>query len=89
MVLQVHTDNEFECDRENLRPTHFNIVATNQYAGAIVRSNRTIQDITRCLIQHLPYNHYAREMIIGCITYDIKLLNSLPAENDLPPDLSL
>ena len=86
---QFNIDNKFECAQENLRPTYLNTVAASQHIGAIERSNRTIPDINRCHVQRLPYTYCPRKIIVGCIMYAIKLLNSLPAENGLSSNLSL
>ena len=76
VVDQVHGDNEFECIREDLRPTLLNISAADEHVSMVERSIRTIKDRTRSVVQFLPYNRYPRNMIIGCVIFAVKSLNN-------------
>jgi hypothetical protein len=54
-VCNIHGDNEFECARLALTPTHLNIVAADGHVGKIERSIRTIKERLRACAHGLPY----------------------------------
>jgi len=62
-VKQVNADNEFECVREDIRPSILNTVAAEEHVGTIERAIRTNKDDTRCHIHRLPYTHYPTPMV--------------------------
>ena len=75
-VEQVHGDNEFECIREDIRPINLNITAADEHVSTIERSIKTIKERARCQVQYLPYAKYPRVMVIGCVLFTTKSLNS-------------
>ena len=76
IVEQVNGDNEFECIREDIRPILLNITAADKHVSPVERSIRSIKDRTRCQVQSIPYTKYPRTMIIGCVIFSTKSLNS-------------
>ena len=87
-VHNVNTDNEFECIKDDILPVHLNVVAAEEHVGDVERSIRTVKEGTRCDIQRLPYTHYPRAMVRGCVTKRIKDLNQLPSTYGISTDLS-
>ena len=75
-VEQVHGNNEFECVSEDIRPILMKISAADEHVSMVERSIRTIKDRTRSQIKHLPYSRYPKAMIIGCVIFAVKSLNS-------------
>jgi len=71
-IKQIHVDNEFECIREDVRPSILNIVvAAEEHVGIIEQTIRTNKDDTRCHIHRLPYTHYPIAMAEGAQTHSI------------------
>ena len=58
------------------------------HVGEVERSIRTIKEWVRCSIHDLPFRNYPRVLITGCITYNIKRLNSIPAEDGISDTMS-
>ena len=52
------------------------------------RSIRYVKDGTRAIINSLPYTHYTKAMIIGCMMYNLKSINQLPVANGLSTRVS-
>ena len=63
-----------------------NTLAAGEHVDDIERSNRTIKERTRCHLHILPYTRYPKEMVIGCVTHSVKVLNQLPADNGMSED---
>eukprot|EP00536_Pseudo-nitzschia_multiseries_P012709 jgi/Psemu1/32890/gm1.32890_g len=57
-VAQVHADNQFECIRESLldmeHPITVHCVPAGQHEPTIERSNRTLKENIRCVMNHIP-----------------------------------
>ena len=87
-VKQINADNEFECIREEVRPSILNTVAAEEHVGLIERAIRTNKDDTRCHIHRLPYTHYPTSMVEGAQIHSIYRRNSLPAANGVSQTLS-
>ena len=87
-IKQIHVDNEFECIREDVRPSIFNTVAAEEHVGIIERAIRTNKDDTRCHIHRLLYTHYPIAMVEGAQTHSIHRRNNLPAINGVSQELS-
>ena len=80
IMEQIHGENEFECIREEIRPTLLNISAADEHVSMIERSIRTIKERKRSQVQYLPYNKYPRTLVIGC---DISVIKINIKSNDL------
>ena len=65
-VIQVNTDNEFECIREEVRPINMNKV------GDIERLGRTVNEGTRYHVHLLPYIRYPKQLVVGYVAHVIK-----------------
>jgi len=87
-IKQINADNEFECVRENLRPSILNTVAAEEHVGVIERAIRTNKDDTRCHIHRLPYTHYPIAMVEGAQRHSIHRRNNLPSINGVSKELS-
>ena len=88
IVEQINGDNEFECIREDIRPILLNITAADEHVSPVERSIRSIKDRTRCQVQSLPYTKYPRMMVIGCVIFSTKSLNSEIGMSTLSTKLS-
>ena len=87
-VHNLNTDNEFECIKDDILPVQLNAVEAEEHVGDVERSIRTVKEGTRCDIQRLPYNHYPRAMVRGCVTKRIRDLNQLPSTYGISTYLS-
>ena len=74
-ISQLNVDNEFGVMVEELRPMPVNIVGAGEHVGDIERSNRTVQERTRCHVHRLPFSVYPVEMVCGCLIKVTKDLN--------------
>ena len=54
----------------------------------IERANRTLKEGTKKIINDLPYSHYPKSILVGCVVYTTKMLNNLPCGNGLSDTLS-
>ena len=82
-IKHINADNEFECAKPAFPTIFFNIVAADEYAGDIERSNRTLRDSMRTIVNDLPFTHCPRALIAGCAMYSIQWLNWIPKSNGL------
>ena len=87
-VRNLNTDNEFECIKDDILPIQLNVVAAEEYVGDEERFIRTVKEGTRCDIQRLPYTHYPRAMVRGCVIKRDKDLNQFPSTYGISTDLS-
>ena len=87
-IVNVHADNEFECCRAELRPIILNIAGAGMHVGEVERSIRTIKERVRCTIHDLPFKNYPRVLVTGCVTYNLKCLNNLPADDGVSSTMS-
>ena len=84
----MNADNKFNYVRSDFLPTRFNIAAAEEHVGDVERSIRYLKDGSRTQIQSLPFTHYPKAMIIGCVMYVLKAINQLPSDNGLSRDIS-
>lgn len=82
-VTQAVCDNEFECIREKIRPTHLQIVGRNEHVGIIERRNSTLKEHVRSLMHMTPYKYFCTLMIIGAVTKATKDINNLPSQHGI------
>ena len=87
-ITQINGDNEFACVGTALLPSRMNVMAADEHVGDVERSIRHIKDGTRTQINGLPYTHYLKSMIVGCVMYVLKHVNHLPSRGGLSQDLS-
>ena len=87
-VKNIHADNEFECCRDELSPIVLDIVGAGMHVGEVERSIRTIKERIRCSTHSLPFRKYPKMLTTGCINYNIKRLNNLPADDGVSNTLS-
>ena len=86
--IQVHnlnTDNEFECIQHDILPVQLDVVAAEEHVGDVEKSIQTVKEGTRCDIQRLPYTHYPRAMVRGCVIKRVRDLNQLPRLTEYLP----
>ena len=82
-VVNIHANNEFECCRTELRPIILNIAGTGMHVGEVERFIWTIKERVRCTTHDLPFKIYPRVLVTGCVNYNLKRLNNLPADNEI------
>ena len=87
-VVNIHADKEFECCRTKLSPIILNIAGAGMHVGEVERSIRTIKERVRCSIHGLSFKSYPRVLVTGCVTYNIKCLNGLPADDGISETMS-
>ena len=75
-ITQITSDNDFNCIRDNIRPIFLNVVAADEHVSPVERSIRTIKDRTRCHVHNLPYSHYPKTLMAGCVISATKALNN-------------
>ena len=80
-ISQINADNEFECIREEVHPTHLNVVAAGKHVGDIERGNKSLKEGTRCKLHQYPYEYYQQKIIKRCVIKVTKDHNDLP-QND-------
>ena len=88
IVNNIHADNEFECCRAEIRPIQLDIAGVGMHVGEVERYIRTIKERVRCTTHHLPFKRYPKIMTTGCVTYNIKRLNNLPADDGVSDTMS-
>ena len=88
-VREIHTDNEFECVRETLRPIVLNIVTADSHVGEVERSVRTIKERLRSWAHGLPFKRLPRIMIRHMVSDAVRCLNQFPHRNDISSTMSL
>ena len=74
-ISQLNVDNEFGVMVEEVRPMPVNIVSAGEHVCEIERSNRTVQERTRCHVHRLPFSVYPVEMVCGCLIKVTKDIN--------------
>jgi len=62
-VHDIHADNEFECVREEMRPSNMNVVPADSHVGEIERSIRTVKERMRSTAHGLPFKRLPRVMV--------------------------
>ena len=87
-VCDVHADNEFECIRADLYPTHVNIVPADSHVGEIERSVRTVKERLRACVHGLPFKRLPRLLIVHMVADAIRCLNMFPAPHGVSRTLS-
>ena len=73
---------------EDIGLIHTNIYGAEKRVGDIERSNKTIQERTRCHVHRLPSKIYSVEMVCVCVTKSVKDLNIEVAKDGLSYTLS-
>ena len=58
------------------------------HVGEVERSIRTIKERVRCTIHDLPFKNYPRVLVTGCVNYNLKCLNNLPADDGVSSTMS-
>ena len=87
-ITQLNADNEFGVMVEEVRPMPVNVVGAGEHVGDIERSNRTVQERSRCHVHRLPFSFYPVEMVCGCLIKVTKDLNMEIAEDGVSKELS-
>ena len=87
-VVNIHADNEFECCRNELNPIVLDIAGAGMHVGEVERSIQTIKERVRCTTHDLPFKNYPKVLVTGCVSYNIKRLNNLPADDGISDTLS-
>jgi hypothetical protein len=87
-VCDIHADNEFECIRENVRPTDMNIVPADSHVGEIERSIRTIKERLRSSVHGLPFKRLPKLMVRELASDAVRCLNQFPWKNGVSDTMS-
>ena len=58
------------------------------HVGEVERSIRTIKERVRCTTHDLPFKIYPRILVTGCVNYNLKRLNNLPADDGISSTMS-
>ena len=87
-IRDVHTDNEFECIREELRPINMNIVTADSHVGEVERSIRTIKERLRACVHGLPFRRLPKLMITQMVADSVRCLNQFPRTNGISSTMS-
>ena len=80
-VERLNKDNKFACIKDEILPKNLIIVAAEKHVSDVKGSIRTVKEGTRCHVHRLPYEHYKKIMVTGCMTKSIKELNQIPSKN--------
>ena len=78
VVCDVHSDSEFECLRESLRPIEMNIVTPDSHVGEVERSIRTIKERLRSCVHGLPFKRLPKLLLHHMVGDAVRCLNSFP-----------
>ena len=54
----------------------------------VERSIWTVKERVRCTTHNLPFKNYPKVLVTGCINYNIKRLNNLPADDGISDIMS-
>ncbi|KAI2505105.1 Reverse transcriptase (RNA-dependent DNA polymerase) [Fragilaria crotonensis] len=87
-VCDIHTDNEFDCVRDDVRPIDMNTVTTDSHVGEIERSIRTIKERLRCCVHGLPFRHLPKIMITHMVNDSVRCLNQFPHATGISATMS-
>eukprot|EP00536_Pseudo-nitzschia_multiseries_P018200 jgi/Psemu1/54543/gm1.54543_g len=78
-VTQVHADNQFDCIRDNLLdmdyPITMHCVPAGQHEPTIERSNQTLKENIRCVVNHIPVSRLPRRCLIELVYATVFWLN--------------
>ena len=88
VVADIHCDNEFECVRHDLMPTHLNVVAADGHVGEVERSIRTIKERLRSCVHGLPFRRLPKLIIRHMVADVTRCLNQFPWPNGISDTLS-
>ena len=87
-VERLNVDNEFACIKEDVLPMWLNIVAVEEHMGDVEISVMTVKEGVHCQVHRLPYEHYTKLMVTGCVINSVKDLNQLPSPNGMSHEIS-
>ena len=87
-VTSIHADMEFECIKNDLLPTQFDIAPNDAHVPEVERSIRTIKERVRADIHDMPYKRLPKLMIIELVRRAVKCLNQFPAPDGVSDTLS-
>ncbi|KAI2508903.1 Reverse transcriptase (RNA-dependent DNA polymerase) [Fragilaria crotonensis] len=87
-VCDVHSDHEFGCIRESLRPIELNVVPADSHVGEIERSIRTVKERLRSCAHGLPFKRLPRLLVQSMVSNTIRCLNQFPWPNGVSATMS-
>ena len=76
-VVNIHTDNEFECCRDELSPIVLDIAGAGMHVREVKKSIWMVKEQVRCTTHNRPFKNYPKVLVTGCVNYNIKRLNNL------------
>ena len=76
IVVDLHSDNEFEKIRVPIIPTNLTVAAANEHIGTVERSVRTVKESSHAGLHGIPYKQVPIAMIKGLLTYATMLANA-------------
>ena len=88
IVRDIHTDQEFGCIREDLRPIVMNLASADSHVGEVERSIRTIKERLRSYVHGLPFRRLPRLLITHMVIESVRTLNQFPRPNGVSSSLS-
>jgi len=83
----IYGNDEFDCLRNDFRPTTFDIATPGQRVPRAERSIRTIKDGTRCAVLDLTYIYWTKLMTKSYFRYKVLTLNSFPSQVGVSSEL--
>jgi len=87
-VVDIRSDGEFECIKEELRPILLDVTAADVHQGDIERSIRTMKEKVRSIVHGLPYNRLPKAIIRAAVNLAVRSLNQFPAQDGVSKDMS-
>jgi hypothetical protein len=88
VVCDIHSDSEFACIRDAIRPVEMNIVPPDSHVGDVERSIRTIKERLRSCVHGLPYKRLPKLLIHSMVADVVRCLNNFPWKRGISDTLS-
>ena len=88
IVVGVHSDCEFECVREDIRPIHLDVVPPDCHVGEIERSVETVKERLRATVHGLPFKRIPKLLVVHIVTDAVRCLNQFPWVNGISSESS-
>ena len=81
IIVGVHSDTEFECIREDIRPIHLDVVPADCHVGEIERSVKTVKERLRATVHGLPFKCIPKLLVVHIVTDAVRCLDQFPWRN--------
>eukprot|EP00536_Pseudo-nitzschia_multiseries_P006631 jgi/Psemu1/15767/gm1.15767_g len=87
-ITQIHADNQFECIRDSLLDMEYPIIVhcvpARQHEPTIKRSNRTLKENIRCVVNHIPITRLPCRCLIELVYATVFWLSCRTTGESLP-----